>query len=157
MPLLPRWWGKVTDTTDASTDLEEKEAPVERKSRLGILQAESDEVPGLLTAGEVIWCQLLMFAGSVILLSQSHEPLGLRHAHARTSASSLPSPYGHPRRSESRNSRQSSRARAPQTKKTKDGKFILEPQPDDSVNDPLNWPAIRRDLALLSLGFYCMV
>lgn len=25
------------------------------------------------------------------------------------------------------------------------------------MNDPLNWPSIRRDAALLSLGFYCMV
>lgn len=42
-------------------------------------------------------------------------------------------------------------------KKTRDGTIILEPQPDDSANDPLNWPAWQRDLALLSLGFYCMV
>lgn len=25
------------------------------------------------------------------------------------------------------------------------------------MNDPLNWPTLRRDAALLSLGFYCMV
>jgi MFS family permease len=25
------------------------------------------------------------------------------------------------------------------------------------MNDPLNWPSWRRDTALLSLGFYCMV
>lgn len=42
-------------------------------------------------------------------------------------------------------------------KLTKDGQIILEPQPDDSHNDPLNWPSWRRDLALLSLGLYCMV
>lgn len=42
-------------------------------------------------------------------------------------------------------------------KKTKDGTTILDPQPDDSLNDPLNWPALRRDVALLSLGFYCML
>ena len=42
-------------------------------------------------------------------------------------------------------------------KKTKDGKIILEPQPEDSMNDPLNWPSWRRDFALLSLGFYCML
>lgn len=40
---------------------------------------------------------------------------------------------------------------------TPDGKIILDPQPEDSVNDPLNWPAWRRDLALLSLGLFCMV
>ena len=43
----------------------------------------------------------------------------------------------------------------PEKKKTADGKIILEPQPDDSLNDPLNWPSWRRDVALLSLGFYC--
>lgn len=42
-------------------------------------------------------------------------------------------------------------------KRTKDGRFILEPQPEESANDPLNWRQVRRDLALLSLGFYCMV
>jgi MFS family permease len=45
----------------------------------------------------------------------------------------------------------------PEKKRTKDGKIILEPQPDDSMNDPLNWPTLRRDAALLSLGFYCMI
>lgn len=42
-------------------------------------------------------------------------------------------------------------------KKTPDGRIVLEPQPDDSLNDPLNWPTWRRDAALLSLGFYCMM
>lgn len=42
-------------------------------------------------------------------------------------------------------------------KKTKDGTIILEPQPEESANDPLNWPTWRRDSALLSLGFYCMI
>jgi len=42
-------------------------------------------------------------------------------------------------------------------KMTKDGQIILEPQPDDSHNDPLNWPSWRRDCALLSLGLYSMV
>jgi len=96
-----------------------------------------------------------MTPGSVILLSKTHnrnEPLGLQHAHARTSASSLPSAYGPGSRSASRSSR-----RPPEKKRTKDGRFILEPQPEDSANDPLNWRQLRRDLALLSLGFYCMV
>ena len=35
--------------------------------------------------------------------------------------------------------------------------MILVPQPDDSLNDPLNWPKWRRDVALVSLGFYCML
>jgi MFS family permease len=99
--------------------------------------------------------ELTRTAGSVILLSRTHnrnEPLGLQHAQARTSASSLPSVYGPRTRSVSRNSRQS-----PEKKRTKDGRFILEPQPEDSANDPLNWRQLRRDLALVSLGFYCMV
>ena len=35
--------------------------------------------------------------------------------------------------------------------------MILNPQPEESKNDPLNWPALRRDLALLSIGFYSMI
>lgn len=87
--------------------------------------------------------------GTVLLLSSNrNEPLGLRHQPARTSASSIPSQYPP--------SRSSSRTPAP-TKKTADGQIVLVPQPDDSVNDPLNWPMWRRDLALVSLGFYCML
>ena len=107
----------------------------------------------------MIVVRTLTTPGSVILLSKAHnrnEPLGLQHAHARTSASSLPSTYG-PSRSASRGSRHSSRSRQPEKKRTKDGKFILEPQPEDSANDPLNWKQLRRDAALLSLGFYCML
>lgn len=55
-------------------------------------------------------------------------------------------------------SRRSSRqSRMADVKKTKDGAIILDPQPEDSQNDPLNWPMWRRDAALLSLGFYCML
>ncbi|KAK0635971.1 major facilitator superfamily domain-containing protein [Bombardia bombarda] len=43
------------------------------------------------------------------------------------------------------------------TKTTPDGSIILSPQPDDSPNDPLNWPRWRRDAALAALGIYCMV
>ncbi|KAK3328177.1 major facilitator superfamily domain-containing protein [Cercophora scortea] len=42
-------------------------------------------------------------------------------------------------------------------KTTSDGSIILDPQPDDSPNDPLNWPQWRRDAALATLGIYCMV
>lgn len=42
-------------------------------------------------------------------------------------------------------------------KKTSDGAIILEPQPDDSTNDPLNWPSLQRDFTLISLGLYCMI
>ncbi|EER24471.1 hypothetical protein D8B26_005207 [Coccidioides posadasii str. Silveira] len=88
--------------------------------------------------------------GTILLLTSSrNEPLGLRQQPARVSASSLPSPYP-PSRSSSRNP-------APQQKRTPDGKIVLDPQPEESLNDPLNWPQWRRDLALLSLGFYCMI
>jgi hypothetical protein len=90
----------------------------------------------------------MMSVGSVLLLARGrNEPLGLRSAPARTSHSSLPTgmpealPY-HPQDDK---------------KKTGDGKIILEPQPDDSHNDPLNWASWRRDLALLSLGLHCMI
>ncbi|CAJ2503909.1 Uu.00g113030.m01.CDS01 [Anthostomella pinea] len=90
--------------------------------------------------------------GSVLLLAQGrNEPLGLRNAPARTSHSSLPAgfvpeaPTPPPVPAEE------------EKKMTADGQIILEPQPDDSHNDPLNWPAWRRDSALLSLGLYCMV
>ncbi|KAI0391713.1 MFS general substrate transporter [Xylariaceae sp. FL0594] len=93
--------------------------------------------------------------GSVLLLSKErNEPLGLRNAPARTSHSSIPigitpEPPSSPLPHESNPS--------DDKKMTKDGQIILEPQPDDSHNDPLNWPAWRRDCALLSLGLYCMV
>ncbi|QIW98369.1 hypothetical protein AMS68_003887 [Peltaster fructicola] len=113
------------------------------KWSLGILNdKETDEVPG-----------------SVLLLSkvnQYNAPLGLEQTPARTSSSSLPmatpplsarsSIFSHLRT-----------PRTPEKKKTADGKFILEPQPTDSANDPLNWPVLRRDLALISLGLYCML
>lgn len=91
--------------------------------------------------------------GSVLLLANlRNEPLGLRNAPARTSGSSLPSPFPTP------SSRQARQAQLLEDKKkTSDGTIVLEPQPDDSHNDPLNWPAWRRDSALLSLGLYCML
>ncbi|KAF1983816.1 hypothetical protein K402DRAFT_406541 [Aulographum hederae CBS 113979] len=125
----------------AQTSAEDLEAEKTRPKRwgLGILNdRETDEVPG-----------------SILLLSKvsdHNEPLGLRHATARTSASSLPSPYPPPMsRSHSAHSVRTIK------KKTPDGKIILEPQPEETPNDPLNWPAWRRDMALLSLGFYCML
>jgi MFS family permease len=45
----------------------------------------------------------------------------------------------------------------PVQKRTADGQYVLDPQPDDSVNDPLNWPVWQRDAALVSLGFYCLM
>ncbi|CZT04608.1 related to HOL1 protein [Rhynchosporium graminicola] len=88
--------------------------------------------------------------GSVLLLTGDHnQPLGLRDAPARISTSSLPAQSPNP------SSRTSTTA--PKNKTTLDGKIILTPQPEDSSNDPLNWPTWRRDAALLSLGIYCMV
>lgn len=88
--------------------------------------------------------------GSVLLLAKDHnEPLGLRNAPARTSHSSLPT--GMPRAPSPRPPPGDGK------KKTADGKIILEPQPEESVNDPLNWSVLKRDSALLSLGLYCML
>lgn len=94
----------------------------------------------------------------LLLASNRNEPLGLRNAPARTSHSSIPT--GFPEPAETPSGRRSSAYAAPPApepeKTTKDG-IILNPQPEESANDPLNWPAWRRDCALLSLGFYCMV
>jgi MFS family permease len=108
---------------------------------MGVLNdKETDEVPG-----------------SVLLLSKVsnyNEPLGMQMTPARTSASSLPSQ----RRSSAASATSHRRPSAAEdVKYTKDGKFVLEPQPTDSANDPLNWPVLRRDLALVSLGLYCMI
>ncbi|KAK1978722.1 major facilitator superfamily transporter [Colletotrichum cereale] len=105
------------------------------KSSLGVLNDQSTlEVPG-----------------SVFLLANHHNaPMGVNNTPARTAHSSMPtglatsrpaSPHANP---------------ADEAKTTKDG-TILNPQPEESANDPLNWPAWRRDCALLALGFYCMV
>ncbi|KAH8925315.1 MFS general substrate transporter [Atractiella rhizophila] len=42
-------------------------------------------------------------------------------------------------------------------KRTADGNIILDPQPEDSANDPLNWPSWRRDCALFALGWHCLL
>ena len=71
----------------------------------------------------------------------------MRNQEQRTSTSSLPSStYRH-----------QSGSTVHVVKKSSDGEVVLEPQPDDSLNDPLNWPKWRRDAALLSLGFYCLM
>ncbi|KAH0353716.1 MFS general substrate transporter, partial [Aureobasidium melanogenum] len=143
-----RSWPASKPNRNSQADSEEslKKRPV--KWSLGILNdKETDEVPG-----------------SVLLLSKvsnRNEPLGLRNTPARTSTSSLPSPF--PYSSQSHNGSLAPRSRAgsivpptPDKKQTGDG-IVLEPQPDESLNDPLNWPKWRRDCALLSLGFFCML
>lgn len=100
---------------------------------------------------------LTFVLGSILLMSKvsdHNEPLGIRNAPARTSASSLPSPYP-PSYSGSIPLRRPSYNQ--EKKRTADGKILLVPQPDESLNDPLNWATWRRDCALLCLGFYCMV
>ncbi|RAL12174.1 putative MFS transporter [Aspergillus homomorphus CBS 101889] len=123
------WFGRGSIEASAP-DAEHNYRP---KATLGILSdKETDEVPG-----------------TVLLLSSNrNEPLGLRHQPHRESSSSIPSPYP-PSRASSRS--------APIQKKTANGQIILSPQPDDSANDPLNWPVWRRDAALISLGFYCLM
>ncbi|KAF5023493.1 hypothetical protein F66182_4444 [Fusarium sp. NRRL 66182] len=111
--------------------------------------------------------------GSVLLLaSHRNEPLGLRNVHARTSHSSIPAGFPVDTRRTSASSaaaaaaaatvaaeaeREASANENDSKKKTSDGAIILEPQPEESGNDPLNWPSWKRDIALLSLGFYCMI
>jgi MFS family permease len=119
----------------------DKDRAKPEKWSLGVLNdKETDEVPG-----------------SVLLLSKVsnyNEPLGMQMTPARTSASSLPSQRRASASSATGHRRPSA---AEDVKYTKDGKFVLEPQPSDSANDPLNWPILRRDLALISLGLYCMI
>lgn len=132
------------------------------------------EVPGkafpILLAGDIIIDNQLLTSyliGSVLLLAANrNEPLGLRNVHARTSHSSIPAgfpvdapmtPGGTRPMLPALPSSPVPVVEADEKKMTEDGTIILEPQPDESVNDPLNWPSWRRDIALLSLGFYCMV
>ncbi|EFQ29591.1 major facilitator superfamily transporter [Colletotrichum graminicola] len=81
--------------------------------------------------------QTLEVPGSVFLLGSHNAPMGVSNTPARTAHSSMPDPTR-------------------EAKTTKDG-TVLNPQPEESANDPLNWPEWRRDCALLALGFYCMV
>ncbi|KAM0259220.1 hypothetical protein ACHAQJ_003425 [Trichoderma viride] len=150
----------------SSSDLENEKAGPSRWNMGMLNDRETVEVPG-----------------SVLLLaSDRNEPLGLRNVHARTSHSSIPvgfpvetpmTPGGtrplptsplptSPLPTSPLPTSPSPAHEKPEDvivgkKKTDDGKIILEPQPEDSVNDPLNWPTWRRDCALLSLGFYCMI
>ncbi|CAK3793188.1 MFS general substrate transporter [Lecanosticta acicola] len=124
-----------------NSDNEHSETTRPEKWSMGVLNdTETEEVPG-----------------SVLLLSKVskyNEPLGLRNAPAPTSSSFLPVTYPPPSPAGSIHIRRPS---IQEKKRTPDGKFVLDPQPDDSVNDPLNWKPWRRDAALFSLGFYCML
>ncbi|KAF8470032.1 major facilitator superfamily domain-containing protein [Kalaharituber pfeilii] len=106
-----------------------------KKWSMGILNdKETEEVPG-----------------SILLIPQSEyqEPLGYPDVEvdnpdaAEPVPAPTPSSLGKPAQDE--------------LKRTSDGRFVLDPQPDDNPNDPLNWASWRRDLALLSLGWHCLV
>jgi hypothetical protein len=157
---MPRGWRRNTIPQEAAVESSsssvdgEKDVPPAEKWSLGILNDKrTEEVPGMPNRYNSPGRDLtLTFLGTVLLLSSNrNEPLGLRWQPERTSASSLPSPFPEPRRPSSLH------LYAAEKKKTKDGQILLDPQPDDSMNDPLNWPAWRRDCALVSLGFYCML
>ena len=102
-----------------------------------------------------------------MLASDRNEPLGLRNVHARTSHSSIPAGFAvetpmtpggtRPLPHSPSAGLEKPVVEPPSKKKTDDGKIILDPQPEDSANDPLNWPTWRRDCALLFLGYYCMI
>ncbi|KAM0560986.1 hypothetical protein ACHAPJ_003486 [Fusarium lateritium] len=137
----------------------------------------SDEVsgPSKWSMGVLNDKKTIEVPGSVLLLaSHRNEPLGLRNVHARSSHSTIPAGFPVDTRRTSASSAAAAAAAAevaaataaePQAsasdhegkKKTSDGAIILEPQPEESGNDPLNWPSWKRDIALLSLGFYCML
>ncbi|TLS26411.1 hypothetical protein PpBr36_04847 [Pyricularia pennisetigena] len=131
---LPFFGGRKANSSPSNSNESESDGPASNappKWSFGVLNDKKTiEVPG-----------------SVLLLADhKNEPLGLRNAPARTSHSSFPtSNFPEPQ------------PPADSRKKTTDGKIILEPQPEDAPNDPLNWPKWRRDAALLSIGLYCMV
>ncbi|KFY05247.1 hypothetical protein O988_00144 [Pseudogymnoascus sp. VKM F-3808] len=145
-PPRSRWrslFGRKAGATGSQTDqVDNDRGDLPTKWSMGVLNdRETHEVPG-----------------SVLLLANlRNEPLGLRNAPARTSHSSLPSQYHSPSPAPSRRQVRRTTSDFGSKKKTSDGTIVLEPQPEDSDNDPLNWPAWRRDSALLSLGLYCMV
>lgn len=153
---LPLFGTKPKDQKSALSDEDAGTPTGAPKWSFGVLNDKATvEVPGK--------CHLLLtlrcfrysnsFLGSVLLLSKDrNEPLGLRNTPARTSHSSIAT-GNYPAQPSPR----LEKADADDKKKTADGKVILEPQPEDSANDPLNWPTWRRDAALLSLGIYCMV
>ncbi|KAH7160485.1 major facilitator superfamily domain-containing protein [Dactylonectria estremocensis] len=129
----PHFFSNGSATNNSADDI-----PRPSKWSFGVLNdKETTEVPG-----------------SVLLLTQhGNEPLGRPNAHINTSHSSITT-------GDFNSSAPANAAPVYENepkKTTKDGTIILEPQPETSENDPLNWPSLRRDLALLSLGFYCMI
>ena len=110
----------------------ERAGPRIEKWSLGILNdTRTEEVPGTV----------------LLLASKKNEPLGMRRESpdGRRQSSMPPQDYQPAQRQPTQEEK----------KRTANGEIILDPQPDDSLNDPLNWPMWRRDAALFSLGFYC--
>lgn len=76
-----------------------------------------------------------------------NRPMGMENIPRRTSHSVFSAGYG---------STAGGVKSVPENKTTKSG-ILLVPQPEDSGNDPLNWPTWKRDCALVSVGLYCAV
>ncbi|RMD41669.1 hypothetical protein DV735_g3431, partial [Chaetothyriales sp. CBS 134920] len=132
----------MSTSAGISDTASEVSIPPKEKWTLGILNDKyTDEVPGTV----------------LLLAADRNEPLGLHHQPGSIGRrdSSMPPQLPIPPRP--RRQRSSSASAAPVKKRTPDGKIILDPQPDDSPNDPLNWNSWRRDTALICLGFYCML
>ncbi|KKF96964.1 putative MFS-type transporter.10c [Ceratocystis platani] len=132
---LPDWKPPFTrKKSDESTS--EKQSNKSSSWRLGILNPPSNvDVPGSV--------QIFSSEGSTLPPSAAPQnPLSSRPT----------SQDGRPKTSSSAAS-----SSLPPLKYTTDGTIILNPQPEDNINDPLNWPSWRRETALLALGFFCMV
>ncbi|KAI5286116.1 hypothetical protein KEM54_000056, partial [Ascosphaera aggregata] len=120
--------GEKRPSSSNGNDFATSQQPYRPRWTLGMLNdKETDEVPG------------------------KSPPLGLNNLPNRTSSSSLPQSVN------SQSQRLAESTPTPTVKRTPDGTIVLTPQPEESLNDPLNWPVWRRDAALLSLGFYCML
>ncbi|CEJ91218.1 hypothetical protein VHEMI06945 [[Torrubiella] hemipterigena] len=149
-----------------------------KKSASGEVSDKTHLGPSTWSMGVLNDKQTVEVPGSVLLLAANrNEPLGLRNMNARTSHSSIPAGFhvdmpmtpggtrplpmtpGGTRPMPTTPSGHSHHEVEVEDdkKRTEDGAIILDPQPEESANDPLNWPSWRRDSALLSLGFYCML
>ncbi|KAB5559838.1 major facilitator superfamily domain-containing protein [Coniochaeta sp. 2T2.1] len=87
--------------------------------------------------------------GSVNFLGEGsqNKPMGMENIPRRTSHSVFRAGYG---------STSGGPKKAPENKTTKKG-ILLVPQPEETGNDPLNWPTWKRDCALVAVGLYCAV
>lgn len=79
-----------------------------------------------------------------------NKPLGINKMPRRTSHSTMPTGTSNVSFDEEEEEE------AGRAKTTEEG-VILVPQPDETGNDPLNWPTWKRDCALIAVGLYCAV